>query len=195
MASELSPTAAQIVASARALLSTRGYNGFSYADIAETVGIAKASIHHHFPSKAELVRRVVVAYRAEAAAGLAALTTQVPDPADRLQAWTRFWQDCLRERTLPFCICAMLSTEMPTIPDDVGAEVRGHFDDLSQWLAATLADGARTGRFTLHAAPAAEALAFMAAIHGAMISARAYGDAAVFTSISQGLLARLATRH
>jgi hypothetical protein len=35
----------------------------------------------------------------------------------------------------------------------------------------------------------------MAAIHGAMISARAYGDAAVFTSISQGLLARLAARH
>ena len=195
MGSELSPKAAEIAACARSLIALRGYNGFSYADIAETVGIAKASIHHHFPSKAELVRRVVVAYRAEAAAGLAALTTQVPDPADRLQAWTRFWQDCLRERTLPFCICAMLSTEMPTIPDDVGAEVRGHFDDLSQWLAATLADGARTGRFTLHAAPAAEALAFMAAIHGAMISARAYGDAAVFTSISQGLLARLATRH
>ena len=195
MGSELSPKATEIAACARSLIALRGYNGFSYADIAETVGITKASIHHHFPSKAELVRRVVVAYRAEAAAGLAALTTQVSNPADRLQAWTRFWQDCLRERTLPFCICAMLSTEMPTIPDDVGAEVRGHFDDLSQWLAATLADGARTGRFTLHAAPAAEALAFMAAIHGAMISARAYGDAAVFTSISQGLLARLATRH
>ena len=195
MGSELSPKAAEIAACARSLIALRGYNGFSYADIAEAVGITKASIHHHFPSKAELVRRVVVDYRAEAAAGLAALATQVSDPADRLQAWTRFWQDCLRERTLPFCICAMLSTEMPTIPDDVGAEVRGHFDDLSQWLAATLADGARAGRFTLHAAPAAEALAFMAAIHGAMISARAYGDAAVFTSISQGLLARLATRH
>ena len=195
MGSELSPKATEIAVCARSLIALRGYNGFSYADIAEAVGITKASIHHHFPSKAELVRRVVVAYRAEAAAGLAALATQVTDPGDRLQAWTRFWQNCLRERTLPFCICAMLSTEMPTIPDDVGAEVRGHFDDLSQWLAATLADGARTGQFTLHAAPAVEALAFMAAIHGAMISARAYGDAAVFTSISQGLLDRLATRH
>ena len=195
MGSELSPKAAEIAACARSLIALRGYNGFSYADIADAVGITKASIHHHFPSKAELVRRVVVDYRAEAAAGLAVLATQVADPHDRLQAWTRFWQDCLRERTLPFCICAMLSTEMPTIPEDVGAEVRGHFDDLSQWLAATLADGARTGRFTLHATPAAEAFGFMAAIHGAMISARAYGDAAVFTSISQGLLDRLATRH
>jgi TetR/AcrR family transcriptional repressor of nem operon len=50
MASELSSTAAQIVASARSLLATRGYNGFSYADVAEAVGISKPSIHHHFPS-------------------------------------------------------------------------------------------------------------------------------------------------
>ena len=195
MGSELSPKAAEIAACARSLIALRGYNGFSYADIAETVGITKASIHHHFPSKAELVRSVVAAYRAEAAAGLAALTTQVADPAARLQAWTRFWQDCIRERTLPFCICAMLATEMPAIPGDVGVEVRGHFDDLSHWLAATLADGKRAGQFALHGTPAAEARGFMAAIHGAMVSARAYDDAAVFTSISQGLLARLATRH
>lgn len=195
MGSELSPKATEIAACARSLIALRGYNGFSYADIAEAVGITKASVHHHFPSKAELVRRVVVAYRAEAAAALAALATQVPDPDVRLQAWTRFWQDCLRERTLPFCICAMLATEMTTIPDEVGIEVRGHFDDLSQWLAATLADGARTGQFTLQAAPAAEALGFMAAIHGAMVAARAYGDAAVFTSISQGLHDRLAGPH
>jgi TetR/AcrR family transcriptional repressor of nem operon len=195
MGSELSPKAAEIAACARSLIALRGYNGFSYADIAEAVGITKASVHHHFPSKAELVRRVVVAYRAEAAAGLAALASQVPDPAVRLQAWTRFWQDCLRERTLPFCICAMLATEMPTIPDEVGIEVRGHFDDLSQWLAATLADGARTRQFRLNAAPEAEALGFMAAIHGAMVAARAYGDAAVFTSISQGLHDRLTAPH
>ena len=72
MASELSPTAAQIVASARSLLATRGYNGFSYADIAEAVGISKPSIHHHFPSKAELVKVVVAQYREEARQGLAA---------------------------------------------------------------------------------------------------------------------------
>ena len=73
--------------------------------------------------------------------------------------------------------------------------MRGHFDDLSQWLAATLAEGKRAGKCALHGSPAAEASGFMAAIHGAMVSARAYDDAAVFTSISQGLLARLAARH
>jgi TetR/AcrR family transcriptional regulator, transcriptional repressor for nem operon len=194
MDSELSPKAAEIAACARSLIALRGYNGFSYADIAEAVGISKASVHHHFPTKAALACRVVADYRAEASAGLAALTAQVSDPAARLQAWIGFWQRCLRERTLPFCICAMLASEMPTLADEVGAQVRGHFDDLSTWLAATLAEGVGARRFKLHAAPATEALAFMAAIHGAMVSARAYDDPAVFTSISDSLLARL-TAH
>jgi TetR/AcrR family transcriptional repressor of nem operon len=191
MASELSPTAVQIVACARALLSTRGYNGFSYADIAEAVGISKPSIHHHFPSKAELVRRVVAAYRAEALDGMDGLRQQVADPVARLQAWTGYLQACLRDGTLPFCICAMLATEMPTIPDSVATVVRGHFDDLSGWLAELLAEGARAGTITLHAAPRTEALAVMASIHGAMISARAYDDPALFAAISDSLVARL----
>jgi TetR/AcrR family transcriptional repressor of nem operon len=194
MDAELSPKAAEIAGCARSLIATRGYNGFSYADIAEAVGISKASVHHHFPTKAALACRVVADYRAEAAAGLAALTDQVGDPAARLQAWIAFWQRCLRERTLPFCICAMLATEMPAIPDDVGALVRAHFDDLSRWLSATLEDGVRARQFKLHAAPADEALGFMATIHGAMVSSRAYGDPAIFTSISDNLLARLGGR-
>ncbi len=195
MASELSSTAAQIVACARSLLATRGYNGFSYADIAETVGISKPSIHHHFPSKAELVRRVVAAYRAEALDGMAGLREQVADPVARLQAWTHYLQSCLRDGTLPFCICAMLATEMPTIPDEVGAVVRGHFDDLSGWLAGLFAEGARSGQFKLHGAAPTEALAFMASIHGAMISARAYQDPALFAAISDSLVARLTATH
>ena len=192
MASELSSTAAAIVASARALVATRGYNGFSYADIAETVGISKPSIHHHFASKAELVRRVVADYRDEARDGMEALRHQFADPAARLQAWTNFWQACLRDGTLPFCVCALLATEMPAIPDEVAAVVRGHFDDLSGWLAGLFAEGVESGQFRLHGAAPAEALSFMAAIHGAMISARAYGDPELFAAISTTLVARLA---
>ncbi len=191
MASELSSTAAAIVTSARALLVARGYNGFSYADIAEAVGISKPSIHHHFPSKESLVRRVVADYRAEAQAGMAALRQQLPDPLARLQAWTSFWQACLRDGTLPFCVCAMLATEMPAIPDAVAIVVRGHFDDLSGWLADLLAYGARTGQFRLHGSAPTEALSFMASIHGAMIAARAYRDPELFVAISDAQMARL----
>lgn len=44
---------------ADSLIHTRGYHGFSYRDIANEVGIRKASIHHHYPSKELLVLSVI----------------------------------------------------------------------------------------------------------------------------------------
>ena len=47
-------TATVILDIAERLVQRRGFNGFSYADIAAELGITKASLHYHFPSKAEL---------------------------------------------------------------------------------------------------------------------------------------------
>ncbi|MFT3803671.1 MAG: TetR/AcrR family transcriptional regulator [Burkholderiaceae bacterium] len=194
MDTELSPRAAEIVACARSLLAAGGYNGFSYADISESVRISKASIHHHFPSKAELVQTVLVRYREEARAGMAALEQQLPDPLSQLQAYTGYWQTCIRDGSSPFCICAMLAAELPAIPGHVADEVQRHFSDLAAWLASVLAKGASQRVFFLQASPEAEAMAFMATVHGAMLSARAYGDAEVFAAIVQPLMRRLTSR-
>jgi len=194
METELSPRATEIATCARSLLAAGGYNGFSYADISASVGISKASIHHHFPSKAELVRAVLVGYREEARAGLAMLAQQVPGPVEQLEAYAGYWAACIRDGSSPFCICAMLAAELPAIPGEVADEVRGHFSDLAAWLAAVLAKGASQRLLFLHATPEAEALAFMAAVHGAMLSARAYGDAEVFPATVRPFLRRLTSQ-
>ena len=46
-------TSDDILGCARTLIIAGGYNGFSYADVAAVVGIRKASIHHHFPTKVD----------------------------------------------------------------------------------------------------------------------------------------------
>lgn len=194
MDTELSPKASEIVACARSLLASGGYNGFSYADISEAVHISKASIHHHFPSKAELVQTVVVQYREDARAGMAMMEERTPDPVAQLQAYTGFWAACIRDGSLPFCICAMLAAELPAIPSEVATEVRGHFSDLAAWLASVLARGASQGVISLQASPEAEAMAFMAGVHGAMLSARAHGDPELFVTIVQPLMRRLTSR-
>lgn len=194
MDTELSPRATEIATCARSLLAGGGYNGFSYADISASVHISKASIHHHFPSKAELVRTVLVRYREEARAGLATLGQQIPDPLAQLEAYTAYWAACIRDGTSSFCICAMLAAELPAIPREAADEVRGHFLDLAAWLASVLAKGALQGVFSLRTSPEAEAMVFMAAVHGAMLSARAYGDPEVFTAIVQPLMRRLTSR-
>ncbi|WP_431257960.1 TetR/AcrR family transcriptional regulator [Roseateles chitinivorans] len=191
MTVELSPKAAEIVAHTRALLVSGGYNSFSYADLAERVKITKASIHHHFPSKAVLVQRVVSLYREEARHGLAGMERQIGDPASVLNAYANYWAGCIRSGEHPFCICAMLATEMPTIPEEVAVEVRAHFHDLNAWLAGVLKRGAAAGQFHLGGTPANSARAFMAVVHGAMLVARAVDDPKAFGAIVQPAIVKL----
>jgi len=192
--SNLSTTSDDILACARSLIVAGGYNGFSYADIADVVGIRKASIHHHFPSKADLVRTLVARYREEAEAGIANLELQVSDPLEQLRFYAGYWEACIADASAPFCVCALLASQLPALPEEVGLEVRAHFRSLSAWLTSVLERGARHGQLQLTTNPRAEAEAFMAAVHGAMLSARAYGDPKIFGVVTGPLLQRLAPR-
>ncbi|MCU1253644.1 MAG: transcriptional regulator, TetR family, partial [Edaphobacter sp.] len=161
---------------------------------ADVVGIRKASIHHHFPSKVDLVRTLVARYREEAEAGIAQLELQVSDPLEQLRFYTGYWEACIADASAPFCVCALLASQLPVLPEEVGLEVRAHFRSLSAWLTSVLERGARHGQLQLMSTPRAEAEAFMATVHGAMLSARAYGDPKMFGVVTGPLLERLASR-
>ena len=192
MSLALSPRAVEIVEQTRQLLAAGGYHGFSYADVSERVHIGKPSIHHHFPTKADLVLTVVVQHREQAREGLAALDRHVQDPRGRLMAYADYWAECLREGTMPMCICAMLAAELPMIPQAIAEEVRAYFGELTAWIASVLESGAAKGQFHLRDSAQVEAQAFMSTIHGAMLTARALGQPAVFASISRAAIGQLA---
>lgn len=177
--------AQEIIQRTNELLAAGGYNGFSYADIAELVGVRKASIHHHFPTKTDLVKATVVLHREATRHGLEFLERSTPDPLARLVAYCRFWAECIEQANPPICICALLAAELPTVPAEVANEVKAHFSDLHAWLTSAFEEGATTGRMHLTDTPSAEASMFMASIHGAMLSARAAGNALLFWEISK----------
>lgn len=193
--SNITTTSDSILACARSLILAGGYNGFSYADIADVVGIRKASIHHHFPSKVDLVRTLLVRYREEADAGIANLERNVSDPLEQLRAYTGYWEKCITDASAPFCVCALLANELPALPQEVALEVRAHFRSLSAWLTSVLERGVQQGRLQLGKAPRVEAEVFLATVHGAMLSARAYGDPKMFGLITAPLLEQLSGRH
>lgn len=181
--SKSSNTAEDILGSARVLIAAGGYNGFSYADIAEVIGIRKASIHHHFPSKVDLVRSLLSQYRAATKEGLAHLEHSVASPVEQLRAYIRYWETCIGDASAPFCVCALLASELPILPEEVALEVRAHFRALSAWIAGVLERGQQQGVLKLARAPQVEAEIVMASVHGAMLSARAYDDPAMFGAI------------
>ena len=188
---KLTNTSDEIIRCARTLIIAGGYNGFSYADIADVVGIRKASIHHHFPSKVDLVRTLLQLYREEAKAGLATVKSYNTDPADQLRAYINYWTACIGDPTSSFCVCALLASQIPVLPPESVVEVRAHFRTLSTWLASVIEEGATQNAFLLTGTAQSEAESFMAAVHGAMLSARVYGDEKVFSVVTEPLIERL----
>ena len=184
-------TAERIVQAARNLIMTRGYNGFSYADVAEAVGIRKASIHHHFPAKSDLAKAVVEQTRAVIAAQTEMLAAAEPDAGDQLRAYVEYWERCIADDSAPFCVAGMLAAELPSLPEELAATVRAHFADLTDWLARLLKLGMQQGSVTLSRSPEEEADAFMSAVYGAMLSARAVGDPGRFGAVVDTLLSRV----
>src|ERR1700744_2198358 len=82
-------TAERILQTANLLLIDRGYSAFSYADIAEAVKIRKASIHHHFPTKAGLVVAVLRAHRQNIAAAMGRLDKESYNPLARIRNYCK----------------------------------------------------------------------------------------------------------
>ena len=191
---QYSPKAQEIIRRTNELLASGGYNSFSYADIAELVDVRKASIHHHFPTKADLVKATVVLHRDATRRGLQSLDEFNADPLERLVAYSRFWAECIEGSNPPICICALLAAELPAVPAEVADEIKGHFRDLHAWIASTMEEGVSKGSMQLTGIPSAEASMFMASIHGAMLAARAAGDALLFREIAKLSIDRVRRR-
>src|ERR1700744_3409834 len=137
-------TAERILDAANALLIDRGYSAFSYADIAQAVKIRKASIHHHFPTKAGLVVAVLQRHRARISGGMEALDQQFDNPLIRIKNYFKYWEGGIEGKTLSFCIGALLGAEMPSLPKELQVEVRLHFSMLTKWFERTLKAGLKT---------------------------------------------------
>ena len=176
---------------AQYLMQVRGYNAFSYADVAAEVGVRKATIHHHFPTKGDLARAVVARYRADTRAALAAIDRTTGDPRCKLERYVALYAAMLRDGPR-ICLCGLLAAETPTLPDPVRAEVRGYFREHEAWLSRVLTDGVAAGALRVAGHVDVTAQLLLASIEGAMLAARAHGDIARFDLVAAQLLATVA---
>ncbi|KVR63723.1 TetR family transcriptional regulator [Burkholderia cepacia] len=184
-------TAGRILEAGRQLIMRRGYSGFSYADIADAIDIRKASIHHHFPTKADLAVAVLQQSQAKFDADMALLDASGADALVQMRAYIGYWERCIADDSAPFCVAGMLGAELPALPDEVARAVKAHFDDLAAWLVRVLEAGVKDGIVQPDVSVQTEAATFVALVYGAMLAARAYGNAGLFRDVTGGAVERL----
>ena len=182
-------TSARILDSAERLVQTRGYNGFSYADVAAELGVTTASLHYHFRGKTELGHALVERYAERFAAALTAIESRVGEAPARLDAYAGLYADVLRGRRM--CLCGMLAAEYGTLPEPIRERVMAFFDDNEAWLEQILEDGRADGSLRFDAAPREAARLIVSTLEGAMLLSRPYGDVERFHLAASGLLATM----
>lgn len=185
-------TAQQILDVAQDLVRCRGYSAFSYADISKQVGIRKASIHYHFPSKEELGKELVKRYHAIFQRKLQAIEQSESDSREQLRQFVALYRSGLSECQM--CLCGMLSAEIEVLPDSVQAAVRDFLEETQAWLTRVLATGEAAGCLQPRISPETEAALLLATVNGAQLIARPSLDSlATFDGIAKPLLASLYT--
>ena len=183
-------TAQRILDIAERLVQTRGFNGFSYADIAEAMNVTKASLRYHFRGKADLGRTLIQRYEKNFLAALAGIDGATRDAREKLRRYAAIYGSVLQDDRM--CLCGMLAAEYQTLPAPMQDAVVRFFDDNETWLAAVLEDGRRAG--TVRYAGDAHDVARMivGALEGAMLVARLHSNPGRFAEAADRLLASLA---
>src|SRR5579885_2035616 len=173
-------TPARILDIAERLAQQRGFNGFSYADVAAELQITTASLHYHFAGKAELGRAMLTRYTQRFREALTGIEAAVPEAPARLVAYTELYAGVLREQRL--CLCGMLAAEYQTLPEPMQTCVRQFFDVNEAWLTRLLAEGRARGQLAFGGSPEAAARMLVGGLEGALLLARSYGDPTRFQS-------------
>ncbi len=187
----MTATADRILDVMQDLIQTRGFSAISYQHIADVLKVTKASIHYHFPSKADLGSAVIRRYRAL----LMAMMEEATGDESR-STWdilTLYFGPYLEfaDSAEKVCLCGALAGEYPSLPPDMQAEVAAFFAEQQAWLEQMIARGIDRGEFRRSASAAVSARLMLSALQGALLVQRAGGEAGLLTDVTAGLKACL----
>jgi len=182
-------TASRILDVAEGLVQVRGFNGFSYADVATELGITKAALHYHFAGKADLGSALITRYASRFSGALAGIDADELGADAKLAAYADLYLQVLRDHKM--CLCGMLAAEYQTLPRPMRDAVIAFFDSNESWLEGVLAQGRDEGRLRFAGSARDTARMVVASLEGAMLVARPYGDLVRFQDAAASLLAGL----
>lgn len=186
-------TRERLLNEAEALIRTRGYAAFSYADLSERVGIRKASIHHHFPTKAELGAALIDGYLVKFENALQSILDDEKSASKRLHRYADFFVQSMRDGMLP--LCGALSAEMSVLPELMQERVRYFFKLHLKWLEGVVRAGVAAEELRGDIDEKRAATLLLSTLEGASLVAWAIDNTSVIKRSTQQVIAGLEKSH
>jgi len=174
---------------AEALVAQRGFNAFSYADIAAEMNITKASLHYHFASKSELGTKLINRYHETFMVALEAISHETANAGARLRRYVGLWLEVLRDDRM--CLCGMLAAEYSTLSAPMRIALKSFMVRHEAWLAGVMRDGRDRGEVTFEGTAEEIAGLMIGALEGTMMMARAHNEIDRFVLIIRRMLGGL----
>src|SRR5258706_1986595 len=162
----------QVLDHAITLIMLRGYNGFSYRDLSELVGVKTSSIHYYFPSKDDLVLEAVNEYSNEVLGAVRSIDDTLPADV-KLGKYAKLFGRTLGDGD-QICLCGMLAADIGSRPDNIRQAVPASFRANESWLARVLAQGAQEQTLAVNGKPENAARALYAAFQGSVLASRLF---------------------
>ncbi len=183
----------RILVVAEHLIQTVGYNAFSYHDIAAKIHIKTASIHYHFPTKADLGKAIVKKHIDELCDVLEKIITH--DKWSSRKKFTSIIDGIVAKTYLDdrkMCLGGMLASDILTLPETIQYEVRIFFTRLEEGLKQLLTDAVAKKEFVIDKKNIKhEVKLILATLEGALLLSRLYHHDDYLTIAKKQMLERL----
>ncbi len=165
----------QILEIATELVQTRGYSAFSYRDLSDRLGITKASIHHHFPSKQDLGLAVAEKYNTDVKATLDKAKRKTDDPWIQLEGYVQLVLGIMKTRDR-ICAAGSVQSEINVVPEAMGKSMCSLAQYVVGWISTVIKNGRDLGVMDFPGTPDNQGAMIFSAAQGAMQYGRANGE-------------------
>jgi len=166
-------TATQLLDAAQQLVQERGYNAFSYKDLAESVGIRTASIHYHFPAKADLGVALMKRYTEGLSEALNSIDRDARSNKGKLKSFIKLYTET--EARGAICLCGSFASDLETLPAVLQEAVAAYIELSESWVADTVKAGVGEAEFGFSGKARDVASMLLSSLQGGLILSRARG--------------------
>jgi TetR/AcrR family transcriptional repressor of nem operon len=165
----------QILEAAQELIQTQGYTGFSYQDLAARLGIAKPTLHHHFPTKEALGLALIESYRDMLHQMKEGIAAQSDLPSEQLRFFLRFGDEDAQHKEHTICPGGALHANFETFPESMKKATCALSGEMHDWMTDLLRRGREAGDIRFEGTPEDQAWWLTSALMGGRQTARTHG--------------------